>query len=95
MISTTNPTREFPQPTSARHYSSSSGLEGWIERHPRSSVLIGLGVGLGAGICLSCAIRSSSIDLSADDSFAQKLGHRVMDAFREAVPPSWREHFPT
>ncbi len=93
MISRTNPTREFPQPAAPIRSSSAPGMERWIERHPAASVLIGLGVGFGAGLWLSCAMRNSSFDLSAEDSFAQKLGHRVVDSFREIVPPSWRDRF--
>lgn len=60
-----------------------------ITRNPKTSVLIGLGVGFGAGILLASVLRESSRHLSREDSIAERLGNQVMDSLSDVLPSSW------
>ncbi len=96
MISTSHSTRGFPSQGACEEGPCHSGLEGLIEQHPAASVLIGFGLGVGAGVLLSCTMKNPSQLLPNKESFAEQLGHRVMDSLRDLrgiVPSSWTDHF--
>ncbi len=71
----------------------SSRMCGYIENNPKSSLLIGLGVGFGAGLVLASLVGSSTDYFSRSESFAERIGNKVADSVRGAVPHSWKNHF--
>tara|TARA_R110002095_G_scaffold142965_1_gene123813 strand:- start:24665 stop:24976 length:312 start_codon:yes stop_codon:yes gene_type:complete len=65
----------------------------YIEEKPASSVLIGLGVGLGTGVILGSLLRGSSRYFSPDEAFVERIGNNVKDSLAEIIPSSFKKHF--
>jgi hypothetical protein len=63
----------------------------YIEDNPATSVLIGFGLGVGAGVLLSVLMQGSS-DSYADraESFAHRIGHQVRESLEDMIPKSWK-----
>ena len=60
----------------------------FVESNPGLSVLIGLGLGFGAGIALASLLGGST---SREENLAERIGHRVADSVRDAIPSSWKK----
>lgn len=67
----------------------------YIEENPASSVLIGLGVGFGAGVALGALLRGSTGYFQPDRSFTERLGHQVAESLSGVLPKGWRNSFRT
>lgn len=65
----------------------------YIEENPTSSVLIGLGVGFGAGLALGGLLRGSAQYFKPDPSFAERLSQQMADSLAEVLPKNWRNSF--
>ena len=65
----------------------------YIEENPKSAVLLGLGVGFCAGLALASLFSGSSDYFSRDESFAEKVSHRVSDSLASVLPSSWKNPF--
>ena len=65
----------------------------YIEDNPTSSILLGLGMGFGAGLALGCMLRNSRSYFTPDESFAERIGHQVADSLSSALPKGWKSHF--
>jgi len=63
----------------------------YIEENPSTAVLIGFGLGVGAGVLLSCLLQGSSDSyLDRADSFAHRIGNQVRDSLQDMIPSSWK-----
>ncbi|QDU09822.1 hypothetical protein [Gimesia aquarii] len=71
----------------------SSKLYQYAEQKPMKSVLIGLGVGVGAGIILGSIFRGSAKYLSQNDALIERIGNNVKAALSEVAPSSLTKHF--
>ncbi|QDU49229.1 hypothetical protein Pan110_15480 [Gimesia panareensis] len=69
------------------------GVCQYMEEQPVKSVLIGLGVGIGAGLLLGTIFRGSSRYLSHESGIADRVGNQVKESLSEIVPDSLRKHF--
>jgi len=69
----------------------SSQCSQYIEENPSTAVLIGFGLGVGAGVLLSCLLQGSS-DSYADraESFAHRVGNQVRESLQDIIPSSWK-----
>jgi hypothetical protein len=54
----------------------------YVEEKPTSSVLIGLGIGLG-----------SSRYFAHNEAFIERIGNNVKDSLAEMIPSSFKKHF--
>ncbi|QDT90237.1 DUF883 C-terminal domain-containing protein [Gimesia algae] len=73
--------------------SKSSQVSHYVEEEPVKSVLISLGVGIGAGLLLGSMFRGSSRYFTRDEAFMDRVGNSVRDSLSEIVPASLRKHF--
>lgn len=89
-------TRMGDQPRQSSASNSFSNLSSqccqYIEENPSTAVLVGFGLGLGAGVLLSCLLQGSS-DSYYDraESFAQRIGNQVRESLHDMVPSSWKD----
>lgn len=81
---TTNQNPEEPLSTRVMEY---------IEEKPAKSILVGLGVGIGAGLLVGSILRSSGIPLSRDTDLMEKIGKNVKDSVSELLPASLLDKF--
>lgn len=65
----------------------------YVEEEPVKSVLIGLGVGIGAGLILGSMFRGSSRYFTRDQAFMDRVGSSVRESLSEIVPASLKKHF--
>lgn len=93
MIQNRTRTEDSPRQSSASKSSPtwSSQCSQYIEDNPATAVLVGFGLGVGAGVLLSCLLQGSS-DSYYDraESFAQRIGNQVRESFNDMVPKSWK-----
>ena len=70
----------------------SSQCSEYIEENHSSAVLIGFGLGVGAGVLLSVLLSGSSEDSYYDraESFAQRIGNQVRESLHDVIPRSWK-----
>ena len=64
-----------------------------VQDNPTTALMVGFGVGFGAGLLLTLAFQESSRYFQRGESYAsyaERLGQRVMDSLKDAVPSSWR-----
>ncbi|QDU80023.1 hypothetical protein Pla110_17450 [Polystyrenella longa] len=67
----------------------------YIDENPSQSILIGLGVGIGAGLLLGAALqRSSSLMPSHDRGFSEKISANIKSTLAETLPDFMKKHFP-
>jgi hypothetical protein len=81
------------QSTSGNSFSNlSSQCCEYIEDNPSTAVLIGFGLGLGAGVLLSVLLSGSSEDSYYEraESYAQKIGNQVRESLQDIIPSSWK-----
>lgn len=63
----------------------------YIEENPSTAVLIGFGLGMGAGVLLSVLMQGSSDSyLDRAGSFAHRIGNQVGESFQDMIPSSWK-----
>jgi hypothetical protein len=62
----------------------------YVEENPATAVLVGFGLGVGAGLLLSCLFGSSDSYADRAESFAQRIGHQVKDSLDDMIPKSWK-----
>jgi len=64
----------------------------YIEENPSTAVLIGFGLGIGAGVLLSVLLSGSSEDSYYDraESFASRIGNQVKESLQDVIPSSWK-----
>jgi len=64
----------------------------YIEDNPTTAVLVGFGLGVGAGVLLSCLMQGSS-DSYYDraESYAQRIGNQVRESLNDMIPSSWKK----
>jgi hypothetical protein len=65
----------------------------YVEEKPTSSVLIGLGIGLGTGVILGSLLRGSSRYFAHNEAFIERIGNNVKDSLAEMIPSSFKKHF--
>lgn len=90
-----NPPKQASQ-TGPRHEVAPQGdskLCQYIEQKPMQSVLIGLGVGIGAGLILGSVVRGSARYLTYEEVLTERIGNQVKNSLREIVPASVMKHF--
>lgn len=69
----------------------SSQCTQYIEDNPATAVLVGFGLGVGAGVLLSVLLQGSSDSyLDRADSFAHRIGNQVRDSLKDIIPSSWK-----
>lgn len=73
--------------------SKSSQVCDYVEEQPVKSVLISLGVGIGAGLLLGSMFRGSSRYFSRDQAFMDRVGSSVRESLSEIIPDSLKKHF--
>ena len=73
--------------------SKSSQVCDYVEEQPVKSVMISLGVGIGAGLLLGSMFRSSTRYFSRDQAFMDRVGNSVRESLSEIVPDSLKKHF--
>jgi len=63
----------------------------YIEENPATAVLVGFGLGVGAGVLLSCLFQGSS-DSYYDraESFAHRISNQVRESLQDMIPKSWK-----
>ena len=72
---------------------SKTKLRKYIQNEPAKSIMIGLGVGIGAGLLFGTAFRSSRRYFSHEEALTEKIGNQVKSSLREIVPASLMKHF--
>jgi len=72
-----------------------SQLKQRVEKNPSTTTFVAFGVGLGAGLMLSCLLRESPDYFRREDSLADQIGNRVRASIQDALPSSWKDRFPT
>lgn len=78
--------------------SAQGSMAGWssqcceyIEENPSTAMLIGFGVGVGAGLLLAMMMQGSSDSyLDRTESFAHRIGNQVRDSIQDMIPTSWK-----
>lgn len=79
---------DIPQETSASSADYLRAAGDYVASNPKAAVLLGLGVGFGAGIALASLFRETS----RDNSLAERLGNQVMDSLGDVMPDSWKSY---
>jgi len=88
--STQGRSQESRQGFPGSSYLNSDQMCEYIEDNPKSAVLIGLGLGFGAGLVLASFLSGSTDYFSRDDSFAERIGNKVADSLGDMIPSSWK-----
>lgn len=83
------------QPCSAEEamQESKAKVRKFIQEKPAKSIMIGLGVGIGAGLLFGTALRSSRRYFSHEELLSEKIGNQVKNSLSEIVPASLKKHF--
>lgn len=61
-----------------------------VEDYPKGAVLLGFGLGFGAGLALASLLCSSTDYFSREESFAERISHKVADSLGDVLPKSWK-----
>ena len=71
-------------------------VEEFVQRDPKTAMLISVGAGLGLGVLVGAVLANSTPRRSRrgiDRQSAEQLGHRFMEAVSNAVPASVSQYF--
>jgi hypothetical protein len=64
-----------------------------VSGHPLSATMTAFGLGLGVGLVVATMLGERRHIMEEPQSFASKIGKKVMDAINEHVPDSMRSRF--
>jgi hypothetical protein len=92
MIQNRTRTEDYSRPSARQEAPTlSSQCCQYVEENPTTAVLIGFGLGVGAGVLLSTLMQGSSESyLDRADSFAHRIGHQVRESLEDMIPKSWK-----
>ncbi|MEZ6046422.1 MAG: hypothetical protein R3C11_12800 [Planctomycetaceae bacterium] len=64
----------------------------YVEEKPGSAILVGLGVGIGAGLLIGAALQKASPFRMDDPGFSEKLTSNIRTTLSETVPSFLKKH---
>ena len=69
-----------------------ANLKDYIEEKPASAILIGFGVGIGAGLLAGAILQKATPSMAQQTDISEKLTDSIKKAVTETVPDFFKKH---